>query len=74
MGQPPARLWSVDHAFGGWAAAQARFFDAGKVRHEMRCDVRCDARCDTCGVCRTTAGPPIQSIYWPRSQLKPHTM
>uniref|UniRef100_A0A7S0WZ40 Sulfate-binding protein n=1 Tax=Chlamydomonas leiostraca TaxID=1034604 RepID=A0A7S0WZ40_9CHLO len=31
LGLPPAKMWSVDQVFGGWAAAQARFFDAGKV-------------------------------------------
>jgi ABC-type sulfate transport system substrate-binding protein len=31
LGLPPAKLWTVDEVFGGWAAAQARFFDAGAV-------------------------------------------
>lgn len=29
LGLPPAKLWSVDQVFGGWAMAQERFFDAG---------------------------------------------
>jgi hypothetical protein len=28
---PPANLWSVDDVFGGWAKAQAKFFDAKKI-------------------------------------------
>ncbi|KAJ9512672.1 hypothetical protein QJQ45_018824 [Haematococcus lacustris] len=31
VGLPPAKLWSVDQLFGGWAAAQSRFFDAGGI-------------------------------------------
>jgi ABC-type sulfate transport system substrate-binding protein len=31
VGLPPAQLWTVDDVFGGWAAAQSRFFDAGQI-------------------------------------------
>jgi hypothetical protein len=31
LGLPASKLWTVDDVFGGWAAAQSRFFDAGAI-------------------------------------------
>jgi sulfate transport system substrate-binding protein len=31
LAMPPVKMWSVDKELGGWDAAQARFFDAGKI-------------------------------------------
>ncbi len=36
VGLPPAKLWSVEDVFGGWDAAQARFFDAGTILDQIQ--------------------------------------
>ncbi|KXZ50057.1 hypothetical protein GPECTOR_18g37 [Gonium pectorale] len=38
-GLPPATLWQVDKELGGWAAAQARFFDAGAILDDIQSSV-----------------------------------
>ena len=38
-GSAGVRLWSVDGALGGWAAAQAELFDPGRVLDQVQADV-----------------------------------
>ncbi|GIL85079.1 hypothetical protein Vretimale_9890 [Volvox reticuliferus] len=38
-GLPPAQLWQVDKELGGWAKAQAEFFDAGAILDKIQSDV-----------------------------------
>jgi ABC-type sulfate transport system substrate-binding protein len=33
------KLWTVDQQLGGWATAQKKFFDAGKILDEIQADV-----------------------------------
>lgn len=35
-GLPPATLWQVDKELGGWAKAQAKFFDAGAILDDIQ--------------------------------------
>jgi hypothetical protein len=39
VNQKPVKMWGVEQALGGWAAAQRKFFDAGQILDRIQSEV-----------------------------------